>query len=105
MHDKRLARSNADIAALEKKNDRHIWMRFGIISVAVLLFYLIVVYMPVLESKGLFWALIFLPIIPPVVFILVGGLRLFDTSFEGEVTVEYWILREMGINMVFHFID
>ena len=35
------------------------------------------------------------------IFLNASGIR-FESTF---LTVEYWILREMGINMVFHFID
>lgn len=35
------------------------------------------------------------------VFLNASGIR-FESTF---LTIEYWVLREMGINMVFHFID
>ena len=35
------------------------------------------------------------------IFLNASGIR-FESTF---LTVEYWILKEMGINMVFHFID
>ena len=93
MHDKRLARSNPDVAALVQKNDRRILWRFAIFSVLLLAFYMIVVYMPVYDRKGLLWALVPLPVIPLAVFLLVGGLRLFDPSFEGEVTKVVFSVR------------
>ena len=40
-----------------------------------------------------FWALILLPIIPCAVFLLVGGLRLFDPAFEGRVTKVVFSVR------------
>ncbi len=35
------------------------------------------------------------------IFLKASGIR-FESTF---LTIEYWILREMGVNMVFHFID
>ena len=89
----KLWKTNADIANFVSQNDRRIWVRFGVWSVLLLAFYLIVVYTPVLERKGLFWALILLPVIPILVFILVGGLKLFDPAFEGEVTKVVFSVR------------
>lgn len=89
----KLWKTNADIANFVSQNDRRIWVRFGVWSALLLAFYLIVVYTPVLERKGLFWALILLPVIPVLVFILVGGLKLFDPAFEGEVTKVVFSVR------------
>ena len=89
----KLWKTNADIANFVSQNDRRIWVRCGVWSVLLLAFYLIVVYTPVLERKGLFWALILLPVIPVLVFILVGGLKLFDPAFEGEVTKVVFSVR------------
>ena len=100
MRDSHLKKTNPDIAELVVKNDRHILVRFGIWSVLVMAFYFLVVYTPVLEYKGLFWALILLPLIPVSVFIFVGGLKLFDPAFEGEVTnVVFSVRLEVGNKM------
>lgn len=89
----RLQKSNPDMAELVHRQDKKIRLRFAIWTILLLLFYLFVVYTPVLERKGLFWALILLPIIPCAVFVLVGGLRLFDPAFEGEVTKVVFSVR------------
>lgn len=90
---RRLEQSNPDIAHHVQNNDRRIRIRFAIWTILLLLFYLFVVYTPVLERKGLFWALILLPVIPCAVFVFVGGLRLFDPAFEGEVTKVVFSVR------------
>lgn len=93
MTNDRLKKTNADIANLVSKNDRRIWTRFAVWSVLVMAFYLLMLYNSVLEYKGGFWALILLPVIPCAVFLLVGGLRLFDPAFEGRVTKVVFSVR------------
>ena len=88
-----LKKTNPDIANLVSKNDRRIWVRFAVWSVLTMAFYCLVVYHPVLEHKGLGWALVLLLVIPCAVFLLAGGLRLFDPAFEGKVTKVVFSVR------------
>ena len=88
-----LEKTNPDIADRIQKNDKKIRIRFALWTILLVTFYLFVVFTPVLERKGLFWALILLPVIPCAVFVFVGGLRLFDPAFEGEVTKVVFSVR------------
>ncbi len=89
----RLKKSNPDMARLVEKNDRRVRTRILLRTVFLLAFYFIAVYAEVAASKGHFWALIVLPVIPLAVFLFGGGLRLLDPAFEGVVTKMVFSVR------------
>lgn len=93
----RLQKSNPDIARHVQKKDKKICIRFALWTVLLLVFYFSVVYAEILRSKGLFWALLMVLIIPAGVFVSVGGFQLLDPAFEGRITkVKFSIRMEVA---------
>lgn len=89
----RLRKTNPDMAQRVEKHDRRILRRIVLWSVFLLAFYFTIVYTEVTASKGQFWALVIVPILPAFAFIANGGFKLFDPAFEGEVTKVVFSIR------------
>ena len=81
------------MARMVEKNDRRVRLAIGFWSVFALVFYFVAAFSEVLASKGWFWAVVVVPIIPVAIFLFGGGLKLMDPAFEGEVTKMVFSVR------------
>ena len=88
-----LKKTNPDMARMVEKNDRRVRLAIGFWSVFALVFYFVAAFSEVLASKGWFWAVVVVPIIPVAIFLFGGGLKLMDPAFEGEVTKMVFSVR------------